>query len=221
MKRTPSRRLNVLITAGPTREWMDPVRFLSNPSTGKMGLVLADVLAQRGADVTLVLGPTPLQPSQKIKTIRVESALQMARAVKKNSPGIDAFIGTAAVGDWRFKAIRFSKIKKTKSATRTVALVKNPDILASVRAPIKIGFSLETAALRAHAEEKLRKQNLDLIIANEPASFGHDSIRGLWIERAGQAKKFPSMTKKTLSRKIAQWLELRWKKKISKHLLLI
>ena len=205
-------RRRILITAGPTREPMDPVRFLSNPSSGAMGIALAETLAARGVRVELVLGPTALRPSRRIKVFSVTTALEMAASVKKRVLRADAFIATAAVGDWRFSTVARKKLKKGAAKTMTVKLVRNPDILAAAKAPLKIGFALETGDLERNGLQKLREKNCDLLIANAPASFTSDRIRPAWIEKSGSVKRLPAMTKKSLARKIAQWLERQWKK---------
>jgi phosphopantothenoylcysteine decarboxylase/phosphopantothenate--cysteine ligase len=194
---------------------MDPVRFLSNPSSGAMGLEIAKALQKEGARVTVVLGPTHLTYPSKIKILSVVTALQMQSAVKKNLRSSDAFIATAAVGDWRFARIANNKMKKNSAKSMSVTLVRNPDILAMAarRKLLTVGFALETQNEKKNALEKLRSKKLDLIIANGTDSFSSSSIRPLWIERSGVSKKFPSMSKKTLSRKIAQWLEKSWTKK--------
>lgn len=204
---------------------MDPVRFLSNPSSGAMGIAVAEELAKRGASVTLVLGPTHLRASRKVKTIKVTTALEMAAAVKKNLSKARAFVATAAVGDWRFERIASRKLKKSDAPTMTVRLVKNPDILAMVsrsvspirhrndaKARLLIGFALETDAQTKNALKKLRAKNLDLIVANDPSSFARNRVTPTLIERSGATRRLPAMTKKALARKIAQWLDRRWKR---------
>lgn len=221
--------MRVLITAGPTRERMDPVRFLSNPSSGSMGIQLAQALQYRGAKVTLVLGPTHLAVPSKIKTIRVESALQMHAAVKKHIAKADAFVATAAVGDWRFAKVASRKIKKGVKNI-SVKLVKNPDILAEVgrmnphpalspkgRGRLLVGFALETDNLEKNGLKKLREKNLDLIIANDPASFSSSHIRPLWMERNGNPRRLGKMSKQKLAQKLAQWLLTQWNKPTSKN----
>jgi phosphopantothenoylcysteine decarboxylase/phosphopantothenate--cysteine ligase len=214
-------RKNILITAGPTRESMDPVRYLTNPSSGAMGLALADVLSRRGAHVTLVLGPTCLPvPPKNIRTIRVVTALEMHAAVKKNLARSDAFIATAAVGDWRFQHPPSRKLKKGTARKRNVTLLRNPDILAEAGRekkkrksfPLLIGFSLETENMEKFALKKLKAKNLDLIIGNGPRSFSSRTIRPLWAERSGERRRLPLMSKKNLALKIARWMEERWKK---------
>lgn len=206
------RRFTVLLTAGPTRERLDPVRFLTNPSTGAMGLAIAGALRKRGARVILVLGPVSLPVPAGIEVIRVESALQMERAVKRHLSRADAFVATAAVGDWRFAKVHRRKMKKGAAKAITLRLLKNPDILANAgawrarrgrRTPLLVGFSLETHATRRFAERKLRRKKIDLIIGNSPASFGSPLIRPLWIERGARPLPLPAMSKKALARRLA------------------
>ena len=161
----------VLITAGPTREAIDPVRFISNRSSGKMGYALAQAALLAGAEVTLVSGPTALQPPPGVIFKGVETAEQMFAAVKTNlSPGM-IFIGCAAVSDFRVLAPNNEKIKKKKVAQLDLSLVENPDILAMVansgKASYVVGFAAEINNLLQNAQEKLEKKKLDMIIANQ------------------------------------------------------
>lgn len=206
----------ILITAGPTREHWDPVRYLTNPSSGAMGIELARALRKKGAKVTLILGPTTLKAPAGVKTISVVSALDMSSAVKKLFSNANAFVATAAVGDWRFASPSKRKIKKTAAATATVKLVKNPDILADAAArkkkgQIVVGFALETNSAIAHARAKLRRKNLDLIIANGPASFASGRIHPIWIEKQNGVKKLSLMPKPKLAALMADWIFKQWK----------
>ncbi len=178
----------VLVTAGPTREPIDPVRFISNPSSGKMGYAIARVSAHRGADVTLVSGPTQLEDPPGVKVVRVETAEQMARAVERESAGMDLFVGAAAVSDYRPATASPSKIKKGKS-DETLVLSRTPDILAGLGArlagekdgPVLVGFAAETEEVIARAREKLKRKHCDLVVANRVggpgAGFGSDTNR--------------------------------------------
>jgi len=178
----------VLVTAGPTREPIDPIRFISNPSSGKMGYAVASVAARRGAEVTLVSGPTALADPSGVKVIRVETAEQMARAVEGESAAIDLFIGAAAVSDYRPQKTSASKIKKA-ATDETLVLSRTPDILAGVGArfagrkdgPVLVGFAAETEDVIAHARGKLKAKRCDLVVANKVGSagagFGGDSNR--------------------------------------------
>ena len=159
----------VLITAGPTREAIDPVRFVANRSSGKMGFALASALVGQGAEVTLIAGPVALPTPPGVARIDVESALQMHAAVFDALPGSDLFIACAAVADFRPVEVAQRKIKKTDERL-TLQLERNPDILAEVAAhaerPFCVGFAAETHDLEDYAERKRRTKGLDMIAAN-------------------------------------------------------
>ena len=163
----------VLLTAGPTREAMDPVRFLGNRSSGKMGFALAAALVAQGAEVTLVAGPVALETPAGVRRIDVESAQQMRDAVFAALPGADIFIACAAVADFRPETFVDHKIKKTDE-TLMLKLVRNPDILSEVsrspERPFCVGFAAETHGLEAYAEGKRRAKGLDMIAANKVGS---------------------------------------------------
>jgi phosphopantothenoylcysteine decarboxylase / phosphopantothenate---cysteine ligase len=162
---------HILITVGATREAIDPVRFISNRSSGRMGFALADAAIERGADVTIVLGIATARPPVKAKVLQVETADQMAQAVKEELEGKSVFIGSAAVVDYRPSRPADQKIKK-KEQTLTLALEKTPDILTYVSkhrqdGMLVIGFAAETENVLDNAREKLRSKHLDIIIAND------------------------------------------------------
>jgi phosphopantothenoylcysteine decarboxylase / phosphopantothenate---cysteine ligase len=210
-----SRRFRVLLTAGPTREPIDPVRYLSNHSSGEMGLSLAHALS-RVARVTVVCGPVSRSIPRGVEVVRVTTAREMSAAVRRRLPGTDAFIATAAVCDWRPKSAASRKLKKDGKKSLTMSLVPNPDILAEAgrwkRArsrPVLIGFALETGGVEAAARGKLQRKNLDLVIGNTPESFASAAIRPVWIERGAPALRLPRMTKKALSSRISRWLASR------------
>jgi phosphopantothenoylcysteine decarboxylase/phosphopantothenate--cysteine ligase len=160
----------VVITAGPTRECLDPVRFISNRSSGKMGYAVAAAMRAAGAEVVLVSGPVALPAPAGVQRVCVESAAQMHAAVLAALPGTHVFIGTAAVADYRPLLQSECKIKK-RSEQLDVALIRTPDILADVAAqrvrPFVVGFAAETDKVEQHALEKLERKQLDLIAANE------------------------------------------------------
>lgn len=161
----------VLITAGPTREALDPVRFISNHSSGKMGYAIASAAASRGATVTLVSGPVNLPTPAGVKRIDVESALQMQSAVMTEVTHHQIFIACAAVADYRAACVAPEKIKKAGDEI-SLTLVKNPDIVAGVGAmttqrPFVVGFAAETQNVEQYARDKLARKNLDLICAND------------------------------------------------------
>lgn len=212
MKR-PLAGFHILLTAGPTREPLDPVRYLSNRSSGEMGLAIAEAVRRMGARVTVVLGPVSLPAPAGVAVVRVETARQMSSAVRARLNRSDAFIATAAVADWRFASPQRRKLKKGSATALTVHLRRNPDILADAgrakgrgKRPLLVGFALETDRLEARARRKLVEKNADLIIGNSPASFGSRLIRPLWVERAGRPDRLPLMTKKALSSRLGRWL---------------
>lgn len=160
----------VLITAGPTRERIDPVRFVSNRSSGKMGFAVAQAAREAGADVTIVSGPVALATPDGVRRIDVESAADMLEAVLREIDGADIFISTAAVADYRPARAVHQKIKKTAERLE-LELERTPDVLATVaarpRRPFVVGFAAETESVEQHARTKLMRKNLDMIAANE------------------------------------------------------
>jgi len=167
----PLAGLSVMITAGPTREPIDPVRYITNRSSGKMGFALAEMAARMGAVVTLVTGPVYLPTPSGVRRLEVETAGQMLEVVHDNLKGVDIFIGAAAVSDYRVATQAEHKIKKVRD-NMSLELVRNPDILASVSAlpagprPYTVGFAAETEKLEEYARGKLGSKNLDMIAAN-------------------------------------------------------
>ena len=195
----------VLLTAGPTFEAIDPVRGITNTSSGKMGFALAQAAAGAGAVVTLISGPTPLATPPGVTRIDVTSAAQMATAVDANLRGVDAFIAVAAVADYTPAAPATKKIKKT-SAPLTIALKPTVDILASVAsrpgAPYCVGFAAETDDVERNADEKRRRKKLPLIIANRAQdAFGRDDNEVTLFDDAG-AHPLPRMGKALLARRL-------------------
>ena len=164
----------VLVSAGPTRERIDPVRFISNRSSGKMGFAVAQAAREAGASVVLVAGPVSLPTPAGVTRIDVESAADMLAAVLREVAGIDVFISTAAVADYRPARAAEQKIKKT-SDTLDLSMERTADVLATVAArperPFVVGFAAETQAVEQNARTKLMKKNLDMIVGNE---VGHD-----------------------------------------------
>ncbi|MEN2271495.1 bifunctional phosphopantothenoylcysteine decarboxylase/phosphopantothenate--cysteine ligase CoaBC [Vibrio diabolicus] len=169
---------SILITAGPTREAIDPVRYITNHSSGKMGYALASSAAQMGAKVTLVSGPVSLNTPVGVERINVSSAQEMHEAVMTHANKHDAFISCAAVADYRPQTIASQKLKKTEDNDEMVInMVKNPDIVASVAAmtekrPFTVGFAAETNDVETYARGKLTKKNLDMICANDVSVAG-------------------------------------------------
>ncbi|WP_039985629.1 bifunctional phosphopantothenoylcysteine decarboxylase/phosphopantothenate--cysteine ligase CoaBC [Vibrio owensii] len=185
---------SVLITAGPTREAIDPVRYISNHSSGKMGFALANAAAQLGAKVTLVSGPVSLNTPAGVERINVASAQEMHDAVMAHAPSHDAFISCAAVADYRPENVASQKLKKTENNDQmTINMVKNPDIVATVanmteQRPFTVGFAAETNDVETYARGKLVKKNLDMICANDVSVEGQgfnsndNAITLLWPE---------------------------------------
>ncbi len=170
----------IVITAGPTREPIDPVRYLSNYSSGKMGYALAEAAAMAGAQVTLISGPSALEASSGIEVIRVESAQSMFDEVMKHIRDDVVFIGTAAVADYQVHAPLNEKMKKKDHAEVSLKLMRNPDILSTVaasgKASLVVGFAAETTDLIHYATEKLKLKKLDMIVANQVGQgLGFDS----------------------------------------------
>lgn len=193
---------NILITAGPTEEPLDPVRFITNLSTGRMGYALARVAAHRGAEVTLVTGPTNLPFPPVKEVIAIRTACEMRDAVVKNFKKATIVIKAAAVADYRPANVAREKIKKTGEAL-TLKLERNPDIIEEIsknkRGRIIVGFAMETENLLANAREKLEKKNMDFIVANslreEGAGFQTDTNIITIIDRSGHTQSLPKMTK--------------------------
>ena len=194
--------VKILITAGPTEEPIDPVRFITNLSSGKMGYALALVAHRRGAEVTLITGPAtlPLPPVETI--IKVRTAKQMHKAVMDNYKKAKIIIKAAAVADYCPKVMAAEKIKKDKK-TLSLELERNPDIIAEIGKNkgkrVLVGFAMETQNLLANAEEKLKEKNMDLIVANdlkkEGAGFRTDTNIITIIDRTGKSESFGKMTK--------------------------
>lgn len=201
--------MRFLITAGPTREPLDPVRFLSNRSTGKMGFALAQAAAEAGHEVVLVAGPVALETPPGVRRVDIETALEMLAAVERELPAADVYISCAAVADWRPEVCSPTKLKKREMAG-TLRLVRNPDILKTLR-PHKgnrtfIGFAAETGEPDAEATRKLREKGLDMIVANDVtapgAGFAHDTNRVTLLFPDGHREALPLMTKREVAQRV-------------------
>ena len=199
----------VVITAGPTREAIDPVRYISNHSSGKQGYAIAEAAVEAGANVELITGPTSLAPPQRVRVHSVESAEDMFNEVQATIEGADIFIGVAAVADYRPKVSSNHKIKKEGDDGLTLEMVQNPDILKFVAGrkekPFTVGFAAETGSLIEHAKQKLQKKKLDMIIANNVAdpNIGFNSDNNQTIVLTATAKHvIPMMSKTELARQL-------------------
>ncbi|EIJ71913.1 bifunctional phosphopantothenoylcysteine decarboxylase/phosphopantothenate--cysteine ligase CoaBC [Pasteurella bettyae] len=200
--------LKVAITAGPTREAIDPVRYISNHSSGKMGFAIAEAFAMRGAEVTLISGPVNLATPNNVKRIDVVSAQEMWQVTLKTAVQNHIFIGCAAVADYRVAEIADQKIKKASDEMQ-IKLVKNPDIIADVghlreNRPFTVGFAAETQNVEAYAKDKLNRKNLDIICANNVAGgqvFGADQNALQLFWQTGSAS-LPQNSKTELAKQL-------------------
>jgi phosphopantothenoylcysteine decarboxylase / phosphopantothenate---cysteine ligase len=199
----------VLVTAGPTREKLDPVRFFSNRSTGKMGYAIAEAAARFGAEVTLISGPTELEAPANVKTIRVESAQDMYEAVMERFPDVDIVIKSAAVADYRPKHVFAKKIKK-QPGDYIVEMERTIDILKTLgerkTSQILVGFAAETDHVEEYARQKLESKRLDMVVANnvtqEGAGFAGDTNVVTIFKRDGSVRSLPLMSKKQVAEEI-------------------
>lgn len=207
----------VLITAGPTHEPIDPVRFIGNRSSGKMGVALADEAARRGAEVLLILGPSSLQPEAPgVELHRVATAREMHKTALANFPDCDAAILAAAVADYRPKTEAKRKIKKQAASKMQLELVKNPDIAASLGEQKKpgqliLGFALETHDALQNAREKLQRKNMDFIVLNsledEGAGFQHDTNKVSLLGQDNKSRHFELKSKQAVAVDILNTLQ--------------
>jgi phosphopantothenoylcysteine decarboxylase/phosphopantothenate--cysteine ligase len=199
----------VLVTAGPTQEPIDTVRFISNPSSGKMGYAIAEAARQRGAEVILISGPTSLTPPLGVKFLSVRSACEMHEAVVHEYEQADVVIKAAAVSDYRPKQFIPYKVKKTEDV-QTIELVRNPDILAALGQRkgkrVLVGFAAETEELLANAQRKVQAKHLDMIVANEVgragSGFQSDANKVLILHDNGRIDDLPLMSKSQLAHEI-------------------
>ena len=202
---------SVFITAGPTREALDPVRYISNHSSGKMGYALAAAAIDAGARVTLISGPVNLQAPPRCERIMVESAQQMLDASLRHIDECDIFIASAAVADYRPVAVAEHKLKKGNEEIMELRLVKNPDIVATVaaqpRKPFTVGFAAETRDVVSYAQDKLTRKNLDLIIANDVSrsdiGFNSDD-NAVTVISHDRAEQLPLCSKRQLAAKLIE-----------------
>lgn len=206
------RRLTILITAGPTQEPIDPVRYLSNRSSGKMGYALAEAAQKRGHRVILISGPVSLSCPARVKLILVTTALDMYKEVMKHFRASDVIIKTAAVADWRPARFSGKKIKKGQK-TLNLKLIPNPDILKRVgkikgKNQLLVGFAAETDRPLFHAQQKLLQKKCDWIVLNDVSQkgigFESDQNQVTLLSRGGQKINLPRMSKKKLAKKILE-----------------
>lgn len=210
--------LRLLVSAGPTREYLDPVRFISNPSSGRMGYAVAEAARDRGAEVVLVSGPTCLKAPWGVEVVRVESALEMRQAILERYPWAKAVVMAAAVADYRPAEVLKDKEPKAE-AEKTVRLVPNPDILKELgerkEGRVLVGFAMETASGLERAQEKLRRKNLDLIALNwvnrEGVGFGSPENEVVLIARDGRVLELPRMEKRQVAHRILDLVKEFWK----------
>jgi phosphopantothenoylcysteine decarboxylase/phosphopantothenate--cysteine ligase len=210
--------LRLLVSAGPTREYLDPVRFISNPSSGRMGYAVAEAARDRGAEVVLVSGPTCLKAPWGVEVVRVESALEMRRAILERYPWAKAVVMAAAVADYRPAEVLKDKEPKAE-AEKTIRLVPNPDILKELgerkEGRVLVGFAMETASGLERAREKLRRKNLDLIALNwvnrEGVGFGSPENEVVLIARDGRVLELPRMEKRQVAHRILDLVKEFWK----------
>lgn len=213
--------LKILVTAGATMEPLDPVRYMSNRSSGKMGYALARAARMRGAKVTLVSGPAALKPPRDVTLSRVKTAEEMRQAVLADCRQYDVIIKAAAVLDWRPRETAEHKIKKGRGI-QTLELVENPDILAELGCSrgnsrcLLVGFAAETQDLLAHAQEKLQKKNLDMIVVNdvsrEDAGFESDTNAVKILYRDGGMEEWPLMSKQEVADRLLDRIKTLWEK---------
>lgn len=210
----PLKGKKVVITAGPTREAIDPVRFITNHSSGKMGYALAEAAADAGAEVILISGPVHLPTPARVQRVNVSSACEMLEASQTHVSGADIFIATAAVADYRPDATAGQKIKKQgKGDPMTLTLIENPDIVATIACrtpkPFTVGFAAETQNVIEYARDKIKRKGLDMIVANDVSQAGigfnsdENAVTVIWPE--GECA-LPRASKQQIARQIVSLL---------------
>ena len=191
----------IVVTAGGTQEAIDPVRVITNHSSGKMGYAIAEAARDRGADAILVTSPTALPDPTGVRVVKVGSALSMRDALYDECADADAVVMAAAVADWRVADVSDQKVKKSGADTWTIDLIKNPDLIAGLASEnlVKVGFAAESEDLVANAQSKLLTKDLDMIVANditaEDAGFAVDDNRVIILDREGGIDRLPLMSK--------------------------
>lgn len=193
----------IVVTAGGTQEPLDPVRCLTNRSSGRMGYAIAEAARDRGAEVVLVTAPTALPRPYGMEVVEVTTAQEMYQAVKRAMERADALIMAAAVADYRPAKMAESKIKRDKSEKLVLELERTPDILGEVRGNfLRVGFAAESEDLVANAKEKLKKKQLDLIVANDVSAIGAETNRVVLIDRTGSTVELPTLLKREVADRI-------------------
>lgn len=198
--------MNFLITSGPTREYIDPIRFISNPSSGRQGFSIAQEAKRRGHNVILIIGPGTVDPPKEIPLVHVTTATEMLKSVVQYKDWMDVLVMSAAVSDWR--VVRRSKQKIKKRKELNLILACNPDILSYVSklktksGLIMVGFSVDTDNLINNAKKKLKEKNLDIIVANPVDTFGAVATESVIIDKTGTIMKLPLMSKKQLAARL-------------------
>ena len=200
----------VLVSAGPTQEPLDPVRFISNRSSGKMGYAIAEAVRARGGEVVLVTGPSALTPPSGVTTVHVKTASEMADALSRHFSSCTVLIMAAAVADFRPRVTALGKLKKQGKSEMELALEATPDILAMLSArrtsQVVVGFAAETEQVLAHARDKLKGKGLDLIVANDVTQtgggFGSDENAAIILSATGEQRVFSLMPKRRLADEI-------------------
>jgi len=208
MSNPSNKKIKLLVTAGPTREWLDPIRFMSNPSTGVMGYEIARAGVELGFSVTLISGPTHLTPPKGVRFISIETAKELQSALKKTFPKHDLLFMTAAIGD--YTPVKLNKQKIKRVPTLTVKLKHTPDVIAGIAKQKKhqtiVGFCLETKNLIANAKQKMKNKNLDFIVANylgkNSNPFGSGNTKVVLMDALGKKKEFKNVSKKVLGKKL-------------------
>ena len=208
------RTMRFLVSAGPTREALDPVRFLSNRSSGRMGYAIAEVAAKAGYDVVLVSGPVGLECPAGVRRISVVSALEMLAALEAEFTQCDVLVMAAAVADWRPESVATGKLKKS-TMSQSIKLVANPDILLHLKKlktkQLVVGFAAETENVEENALEKLQRKGMDLMVANDvsqpDAGFEVETNRVILIDSAGGVVHLPLLSKYEVAEQILPRIE--------------
>lgn len=207
--------MNFLITAGPTREYIDPVRFISNPSSGRQGFAIASEARKRGHNVILIVGPGTVEPPKETPLIRITTAEEMLKSVLQYKDWMDVLVMNAAVSDWKVVGKRRQKIKKKNVLNLRLSL--NPDILTYIsrlkkqgktkQGLLLVGFSIDTVELINNAKKKLKDKNLDIVVANPVDTFGSSATESVIIDKTGTIMKLPLMGKKQLASRLIKLIQ--------------